>query len=128
MAPEALAVKEEDLIAMVLRELRQALGPLPDPVFRHVMRWPRAIPQYNLGHGRFVDLAHSLEKEFPGLHIAGNILHGISLSDCIQNAEQLCASLLGGPAPEENHQEDQASRRKTGSSGDAPPVEEKGLL
>ena len=44
MAPEALAVKEEDLIAMVLRELRQALGPLPDPVFRHVMRWPRAIP------------------------------------------------------------------------------------
>lgn len=127
-APEALEMEEEDLLAMVLRELRKALGPLPDPVFRHVARWPRAIPQYNLGHGRFVALAHSLQQEFPGLHVAGNILHGISLSDCIQNAEQLCGSLLGRPGPEHDQREGDAPERVAGTSGDAPGAEETGLL
>lgn len=127
-APEALAMEEEDLMARALRELRKALGPLPDPVFRHVARWPRAIPQYNLGHGRFVDLACSLQKEFPGLHIAGNILHGISLSDCIQNAEQLCASLLGRPSPGQNHREGHAAEREAGAPRNAPGAGETGLL
>ncbi|MFQ5458474.1 MAG: protoporphyrinogen oxidase, partial [Myxococcota bacterium] len=57
--PEAAAMKEGALLEIVLRELREALGPMPDPVFRRIERWPRAIPQYNLGHGRFVALAHS---------------------------------------------------------------------
>jgi oxygen-dependent protoporphyrinogen oxidase len=81
--PELVQMPEGELMETVARDLRRALGPLPEPVFTHVTRWPRAIPQYNIGHGRFVELARSLEEAFPGLHLAGNLLHGISVSDCI---------------------------------------------
>ncbi|MDP3939672.1 MAG: protoporphyrinogen oxidase [Deltaproteobacteria bacterium] len=93
--PELVGMPEEPLMEMILADLRKALGPLPDPVFRHVTRWPRAIPQYELGHGRFVSLARDLEDRVPGLHIAGNILNGISVADCVENAARLCERLLG---------------------------------
>jgi oxygen-dependent protoporphyrinogen oxidase len=93
--PELAGMPEGELLETIARDLHRALGLLPDPIFTHVTRWPRAIPQYNLGHGRFVELARSLERAFPGLHLSGNCLHGISLADCIENATSLCDSILG---------------------------------
>jgi oxygen-dependent protoporphyrinogen oxidase len=92
--PEILQMDEAALLAMVLRDLRKALGALPDPIFRHVTRWPRAIPQYNLGHGRFVEAARLLEEAFPGIHVGGNLLEGVSLADCIRNARSLADSII----------------------------------
>jgi len=94
--PEMVDLPEGTLLERILRDLRRALGPLPDPIFHHVTRWPRAIPQYQLGHGRFVALAATLQRAFPGLYFAGNWIGGISLADCIRNASALCEAMLGG--------------------------------
>jgi oxygen-dependent protoporphyrinogen oxidase len=94
--PEMVDLPEGALLERILRDLRRALGPLPDPIFHHVTRWPRAIPQYEVGHGRFVALAAAFERSFPGLHFSGNWLGGISLADCIRNASALCEGIVGG--------------------------------
>jgi len=44
----------------------------------HVVRWPRAIPQYELGH---LERVARIERELdalPGLFMAGNALHGVA--------------------------------------------------
>jgi oxygen-dependent protoporphyrinogen oxidase len=56
-------------------------------------RWPRAIPQYELGHHRFVELAREIERDLPGVHVGGNVLAGVSVADCIRNATALARSI-----------------------------------
>jgi oxygen-dependent protoporphyrinogen oxidase len=92
--PGILDLDDDALHAALLAELDRALGLQGDPVVRHLTRWPRAIPQYEIGHGRFVDLAQALERELPGLHLAGSFLGGVSVPDCIQNATDLAETIL----------------------------------
>jgi oxygen-dependent protoporphyrinogen oxidase len=91
--PEIVTRGDEAIYQTVREELGRALGLRGEPVFHHVRRWPRAIPQYELGHGRFVARAEEIEKDFPGLRISGNFLRGISVPDCIRNATALAAEL-----------------------------------
>jgi protoporphyrinogen/coproporphyrinogen III oxidase len=74
---------EERLLDLVLGDLRRALGLRGEPVVARLRRWPRAIPQYELGHARFVDLTRQIERDLPGLAIAGNFAGGVSVPDCI---------------------------------------------
>jgi oxygen-dependent protoporphyrinogen oxidase len=45
--------------------------------------YPKAIPQYNLGYGRYRELMREIEAEAPGLFLAGHYRDGVSLSDSI---------------------------------------------
>jgi len=97
--PEAAAWSDEQLGAAVQEDLGRALGVRGEPLARAVRRWPRAIPQYERGHGRFVSLQSELERELPGLHLAGNYLHGISVPDCVRNATALAERIAAGGSP-----------------------------
>jgi oxygen-dependent protoporphyrinogen oxidase len=90
-SPEIAARDDAAVYAAVRADLGRVLGLTGEPVFRHVRRWPRAIPQYELGHGRFVERAEEIERDHPGLRISGNFLRGISVPDCIKNAAAVAA-------------------------------------
>jgi oxygen-dependent protoporphyrinogen oxidase len=45
--------------------------------------YPRAIPQYNVGYGRYRELMNTVEASAPGLFLAGHYRDGVSLSDSI---------------------------------------------
>lgn len=92
--PEVAAWDDERLMSEVLGELRKTVGVRGEPVISTVRRWPRAIPQYELGHGRFLDLAREAEAALPGLRIGGNFLRGVSVPDCIRNATALAEEML----------------------------------
>lgn len=97
--PEIVAQDEMRIAETVIAELRGPLGLKGEPAFLNVRRWPRAIPQYEVGHGRFVERAREIEGALPGLRIGGNFLGGVSVADCIRNgagvaAEVLAASLI----------------------------------
>jgi len=94
--PEAAAWSDERLGAAVQEDLGRALGVRGEPLARVVCRWPRAIPQYERGHARFVALQAELESELPGLYLAGNYLHGISVPDCVRNATALAERIAAG--------------------------------
>jgi oxygen-dependent protoporphyrinogen oxidase len=92
--PGALELHDDDLLGLVRQELGRALGLRGEPKVTVLRRWPRAIPQYELGHGRFIELSKALERDLPGLHIGGNFLYGISVPDCIGNARRVACELL----------------------------------
>ncbi|MEA2564638.1 MAG: protoporphyrinogen/coproporphyrinogen oxidase [Acidobacteriota bacterium] len=92
--PEVTTWDEDRLMSEVLGELRRTVGVRGEPVISTIRRWPRAIPQYELGHGRFLDMAHEAESALPGLRIGGNFLRGVSVPDCIRNATALAEELL----------------------------------
>lgn len=81
--PELAAKSPEELSALVQQDLKVLLGVNGKPTFAHTVFWPKAIPQYNVGYGRFKDLMAQLEAEAPGLYLAGHYRDGVSLSDSI---------------------------------------------
>ncbi len=91
--PEVAGWDDERLASILLSELRGPLDLKGKPVFRLIRRWPRAIPQYEVGHGRFVERAKEIEQALPGLHFGGNYLGGVSVPDCIRNATALAEAL-----------------------------------
>ena len=93
--PELVRWEDERIVSTVVEELRGPLGLRGEPVFKMVRRWPRAIPQYELGHGRFVERAREIERALPGLRIDGNFLGGVSVPDCIRNATAMAEEMLG---------------------------------
>jgi protoporphyrinogen/coproporphyrinogen III oxidase len=84
--PGALGQSPEELVAQVHEELTPLLGIRKEPVFRNVTIWPRAIPQYNLGHATRLATIEKLRGNFPGLYIVGNFLNGPAIGTCIEHA------------------------------------------
>ncbi len=93
--PGAVELGDDALDELVRGDLDRALGLRGEPVLRELARWPRAIPQYELGHGRFVELARSFEAELPGLQVAGNFLDGVSVPDRITRGAAVAAAIAG---------------------------------
>ncbi len=87
--PETGRLATPQLLARVLPDLRDLLGVTGDPVFTHHTFWPKAIPQYNLGHERFLEPLTRCEAKHPGLFIGGNARDGISLPDCLKSGTEL---------------------------------------
>jgi oxygen-dependent protoporphyrinogen oxidase len=85
-----MAVWEEDaLAAVVRRELRNLLGVTKPPQFLSVVRCPKAIPQYTLGHASRVATIERLAGTYPGLFLSGNSFHGVSINECTAQAERM---------------------------------------
>jgi len=81
--PELASLPPEQLTELVCADLRVLLGVRAAPVFSHSVLYPRAIPQYNVGYGRYKDLLNGIEAGAPGLFFAGHYRDGVSLSDSI---------------------------------------------
>ncbi|MCI0696111.1 protoporphyrinogen oxidase [candidate division KSB1 bacterium] len=91
--PDLANRDDRELRQLVLDELRDILGISSAPDFMHIRRYQQAIPQYLLGHQRFLDLINDVEREFPGLHFATNYRGGISVTDCIKQAREMATKI-----------------------------------
>jgi protoporphyrinogen/coproporphyrinogen III oxidase len=81
--PEMASLPMEQLSKIVRDDLRVLLGARGEPTFQHGTVYPRAIPQYNVGFGRYRDLMNALETQAPGFFLAGHYRDGVALSDSI---------------------------------------------
>jgi len=79
--PEAGALSEAELAALARAEIGKLYGMTDAPVFEQVVRVPRAIPQYELGHGARVARIDDAIAALPGLSITGNGLRGVAFAD-----------------------------------------------
>jgi len=80
-----------ELLPKVQSELAGILGVSGDPVFIRHNAWARAIPQYNLGFERHLEVMERCERSHPGLHIGGQARDGIALTACIAAGKRLAA-------------------------------------
>ena len=81
--PELASLPPDQLVEIVLADLRKLLGVRGQPTFVHTAFWPKAIPQYNVGYGKYRELLNEIERISPNLFFAGHYRDGVSLGDSI---------------------------------------------
>jgi oxygen-dependent protoporphyrinogen oxidase len=91
---EALEGTDDDLLQLVRAELRRTLGTTAEPAIHRIFRWPKAMPQYTLGHLARLGTIEQRLAGLPGLFVAGSAYRGIGLPDCIQSGEQAAEAAL----------------------------------
>jgi protoporphyrinogen/coproporphyrinogen III oxidase len=81
---DVLDADDEDIVVAVCRHLAALLA-LPDrPSAWSVVRWPRSMPQYEVGHlERVAELEAALP---PGIFVTGNAYGGVGVADTVRVA------------------------------------------
>jgi oxygen-dependent protoporphyrinogen oxidase len=86
---DVTTLPDDEFLKVVHRELTVTMGVTGEPAFAKVIRWPRAIPQYELGHPARVAEFMTLAAAHPGLILGGNAYHGVAINDCCEQAESI---------------------------------------
>jgi oxygen-dependent protoporphyrinogen oxidase len=89
-----LAVRPDgELLGTVRQWLRTMLGIDRAPDVIDIVRWPRAIPQYEIGHQGRLDVLGLAVRALPGLVLTGNAYRGPGIADCVREGMTLGESL-----------------------------------
>jgi oxygen-dependent protoporphyrinogen oxidase len=86
LQPDLLTLDDDRIIGCCLADLRALLDVRGDPEVVVVKKWPRAIPQYQLGYGAHVEQMRTFEATTPGMFICSNSRGGVAVGDCIRQA------------------------------------------
>jgi oxygen-dependent protoporphyrinogen oxidase len=94
---KAFETQTDDAVVQAsLTQLEKILGPFlaPDPALTTVRRWPRSLPQYEVGHlGRIAQLDQRIAA-LGGLTLLGNGYRGVGLPDLIRDARAAVRNLF----------------------------------
>jgi protoporphyrinogen/coproporphyrinogen III oxidase len=93
--PEVVHRSDDELQTRVLARVQPTLAIRAAPVFQRVIRWPAAIPQYDLNHAAVLDSVRTLERDHPGLVLAGNYHGGVSVGDALLGGLRAADRALG---------------------------------
>jgi oxygen-dependent protoporphyrinogen oxidase len=90
----AMALSDEEAVALVRREFEEILGITGTPVLARVFRWPRSMPQYEVGHLERVARIEKLCARIPGLYLIGNAYRGVGVPDCIREGREVTEKIV----------------------------------
>jgi oxygen-dependent protoporphyrinogen oxidase len=96
---QLLNLRDDELSAIALRELREIVGIAASPDAVGIARWHRAMAQYSPGHLARVAQIERLVSRLPGLALAGNFLRGIGVPDCVRAGAEAANSLVTALQP-----------------------------
>jgi oxygen-dependent protoporphyrinogen oxidase len=92
---EAMLDGDDETLSRVARaELGELLGIQAPPLFSRVSRYPKAMPQYHVGHLARVEAIEGCLRAHPGLAVAGGAYHGVGIADCVRSGEDAAARML----------------------------------
>jgi oxygen-dependent protoporphyrinogen oxidase len=92
----ALAGDDASLVRLMIAELKDVLHLDVTPTLTRVYRWDGGMPQYNLGHLERVAAIEASLARVPGVQVAGNMLRGVGIPDCIVSGQAAATNLLAG--------------------------------
>lgn len=96
--PEVLAHNDDQLISTVVAELSSLLGITGEPHLVRVFRWPRATPQYIVGHHSRLQAIEARLAGLAGVYVTGSGYRGTGIPDCIADARATAVQALGSLA------------------------------
>jgi oxygen-dependent protoporphyrinogen oxidase len=91
-----MAESDAVLTEIAQRELAQLLGVTAPPDWSRLVRYPRAMPQYHVGHLARVAAIEALVAQQPRLELAGNAYRGVGIPDAVRSAELAVERVLRG--------------------------------
>ena len=91
--PSRAALGDDELAALVRQDLERLMGITRAPDVVHIGRYPRAIPQYVMGHAERAAAVTALEEASPGLFVASNAVGGVSVGDRIRVGAAMAARI-----------------------------------
>lgn len=84
---EIVAADDEEIIDVVLQDLKKVMHIKGKPNFHVITRWKNMMPQYTVGHKLRIDaLKSNVQAELPGVFLAGSSFEGVGIPDCIDQA------------------------------------------
>jgi protoporphyrinogen/coproporphyrinogen III oxidase len=92
--PELFEKSDDDLLGLVTAELHSIMNVTGAPAFAKVIRWQKAIPQYNLGYHHVVEKMEHCERKYPGLFFCSNFKGGIAVGDCVMNGKKVSEKVI----------------------------------
>jgi protoporphyrinogen/coproporphyrinogen III oxidase len=92
----ALVQSDESLTHTARGQLAELLGARGEPIVTRVARYPKAMPQYHVGHLARVEAIEQCVARHPGLALIGGAYRGVGIADCVHAAEQAVERLLEG--------------------------------
>jgi len=89
-----LQLDDEQLVSKIRAELLDLCGIRPEPVYLEVNRWPKAMPQYTIGHlDRLAQLDAALSR-YGGLVLTGAGYRGVGIPDCIREGAAAAGRII----------------------------------
>lgn len=92
--PGLSELDDSEMLRRVTGEIRSILGAQGEPVFSRIIRWAKAIPQYNLGYGSVLEAVSAFEARHPGVFFCSNFRGGIAVGDCVMNGKATAERIL----------------------------------
>jgi protoporphyrinogen/coproporphyrinogen III oxidase len=89
---EVIQKSDDEIAAIAVHDAAQILQITGSPITTAIWRHPKALPQYNLGHGHIVDAVGEEQQKTPGLLLCGNYLHGPAIGKCVEKAFETAES------------------------------------
>lgn len=86
----ASAASDAGITAAVEEDLARIMGLSQPPRGVSIARWPRSMPQYEVGHGERVRAICREASRLDGVQLAGNYFDGIGIPDAIRRARAVC--------------------------------------
>ena len=91
-SPRSMELDDQELLAVVLRELRSLMGITGTPLLHRVYRWHRANPQYDVDHLRRMDALDAALP--PGVWVTGSPYRGVGIPDCVLQARATAGRMV----------------------------------
>lgn len=89
---ESLALPDDELIERVDDQFAEIFDLSARPDAAEVVRWPRAMPQYEVGH---LDRIDRIEAAMPpGVFVVGQAFRGAGIPDCVRQANEIADRVL----------------------------------
>ncbi|MGZ8578149.1 MAG: protoporphyrinogen oxidase [Actinomycetota bacterium] len=88
----SLGAADDELIRRVAGQLADVFDMPPEPEAAEVVRWPRAMPQYEVGH---LERVAGIEAALPaGAFVVGQAYRGAGIPDCVRQANEVADRVL----------------------------------
>ena len=102
----AVGLSDEELVRAVAADVEMATPMGAPPVAVRVSRWPRSMPQYEVGHLDRLARVTAALAPLPGVFLTGSAYRGVGIPDCVRRAGEtaervrtyLASREGGGPA------------------------------
>jgi oxygen-dependent protoporphyrinogen oxidase len=92
--PQAATLSPSELVAIVHEEIAPHLGIGKTPSFSKVTIYPRALPQYNLGHAARLAAVEQARARHSNLWLVGNYLRGPAIGACVEQALSVAEEII----------------------------------